>query len=178
MEIQQTINPRVKQIRSWTIEAPHPGLYDAFGFDPGTTNLGIAYQCGSWADLFQITIERSKDPIERMDDVGFLLWYLCVPNIEKKSRVQVVIEGAGYESSRYRQVELAEVRTTIALWFRTRKAKSILLPAPNTLRKVVFGSGKIKAHEYWDNSEIPNDALTALSCLCYAYQLDKGEITK
>lgn len=171
MEVTQIVNPRVKQIQAWMLDAPEVVYHDIFGFDPGTTHLGIAHHFGHIIDLFQVTLERSKDPLERMDDIGFLLSFLCERDFHSRYRRQVVIEYAGFEASQYRQVELAECRTTIALWFKTRGVSSILFPAPNTLRKAVFGSGKIKAHQYW-TSEIPPDALAALSCVYYANKLE------
>lgn len=139
----------------------------------------MAYQFNDELFLFQIDMERSKNPVLRMDDIGFLLCTFYKKLITSRWNIRVVIEGVGFGSSQYRQVELAEVRTTIALWFRTRKVdvESILLPAPNAIRKAVFGFGKTKAHQFWDNSEIPNDALTALSCLCYASIVNKGNET-
>jgi Holliday junction resolvasome RuvABC endonuclease subunit len=135
------------------------------GFDPGTTNLGIAViepEVNSHATLFQIKLVRRKDAIERMRGIQYLMWD-CINWLSYKYKA--VIEGASFGNP-YRQVELAEVRATIALWCLDR-GESMIIP-PNTIRKAVFGNGKIKAHEVWEN--LPPDAAAALSCAYYAVE--------
>lgn len=160
----------VKKIKSWEIEPPdllHP--FNIFmGFDPGTVNMGVACTYRDAIRLYQIEFERSKDPVERMRNIALTLDYIRVGIDLISFPAHVVIENAGYGSSQFRQVELAEVRATIVWWLLKRNIEDIKLIAPNSIRKQVFGNGKKMAHEFWDNSEIPNDALAALSCLYYA----------
>jgi Holliday junction resolvasome RuvABC endonuclease subunit len=129
------------------------------GIDPGTTNLGI---CVLWDqlkifDLYQIKIERDADPIQRIIDAQQIM-SACVTSYPYT--INVCIEGASF-GDRFRQVELAEQRASIALWALNRKFKVSIVP-PNTIRKKAFGSAKIKAHEVWTN--IPQDCAAALSC--------------
>lgn len=129
------------------------------GIDPGTTNLGICVLNDNLqiAELFQISIERDKNPINRIQHTQKIL-NECVRIVPYE--VYMIIEGASFGSN-FRQVELAECRTSAALWALDRKFKVQIIP-PTTIRKNVFGSAKIKAHEIWSN--IPSDCAAALSC--------------
>jgi hypothetical protein len=77
-----------------------------------------------------------------------------------------VIEGSSFGDN-FRQVELAEVRSSLAWWLMFNEIGDVQSIPPLSIRKTVFGSAKLKAQDVWD-TEIPNDALAALSCLYYA----------
>jgi len=76
---------------------------------------------------------------------------------------KMIIEGSAF-GARFRQVELGEARATMAIWGKDHRF-DVQIIAPNSIRKNVFGNGKIKAQEVW--SGLPNDALAALSCIYY-----------
>lgn len=158
------------------IEPPLP--YHSFktyvGFDPGTVHMGIAVTCSSDIYLYQVEMIRMKDTIRRILAVQHLLDILYGSLGVCDPYMSAVIEGSAF-SEHFRQTELAECRTGIALWLigKRHKESDVNIVNPLTIRKVVFGSAKLKAHDYWDNSEIPNDALAALSCLYYADELEK-----
>ena len=145
------------------IEVQHKGMF--LGFDPGTTHLGIAVidNCSLARTpdltLFQIELQRSDDPVTRTIGIYKLLshcvnWY-CYP-------MYACIEGASF-ADRYRQVELAEVRSAAMIWCDFHEFKTKVIP-PLVVRKEIFGNGRIKADQVWTN--IPADAANSLAC-CY-----------
>ena len=76
------------------------------------------------------------------------------------------VEGPGYMSSTYRQAELEDVRCATVLWKATNDyVGEIIVAPPNSIRKVVFGSGKIK--NPWKDLGIPDNAAAALGCALY-----------
>jgi hypothetical protein len=132
------------------------------------------------AVLWQITMERSDNALFRIMMVSTVLRQIFgKPNADPKQIV--IIEGASFGNN-FRQAELAEQRTAMALWFIPMTyygSRQIKFVPPTTIRKVVFGSGKIKAHEAWQlegipKSKQPNDALAALSCAYYG-MMKEGE---
>ena len=131
------------------------GLF--IGVDPGTVHLGICVLWETQVTLYQVTITRNDDPIQRIQDAQKVMTD-CVHAYPYLATV--CIEGASF-GDKYRQVELAEQRASIALWGLHRNFEVKIVP-PNTIRKKVFGNAKVKAHEVWDN--LPQDCAAALSC--------------
>ena len=131
----------------------------SIGLDPGTVNTGITLIDPTekyWA-CRQIKIKRDKNPVERIKTFFNLIDEIC-HTYEGMS--YMTIEGPAFSES-YRQVELAEVRTVAALWAIHLEAE-VQYYTPQTIRKRIFGDGKIKAHEFWTN--LPADAAASLSC--------------
>lgn len=157
MEIQKIKIPLPMPINSFAMSV---------GVDPGTVNLGIAVIEGHldvpYATLYQIKMERSNDPIERMKLAQEIMnqcvfWY--------HSPMIATIEGSAF-SSHFRQTELAEVRAAVALWC-VQRGFSTKIVNPGTIRKKVLGNGKALPHEVWtDLAETP-DAAQALACAYY-----------
>ncbi len=148
------------------IEVTREGMF--FGFDPGTTHIGIAVidTCKGNHDLtlFQINLERSDDAITRTIGMKKLIshcvnWF-CYPQF-------ACIEGASF-GDRYRQVELAEVRAAAVIWCYDHEFETRVVP-PLVVRKEVFGNGRTKANEVWTN--IPADAANALACAYFAVSI-------
>ena len=134
-----------------------------FGFDTGTTHVGMAQiePIHNTAKLWQITMHRIANTMSRI---------LAIQEILKNcdlyfpAKFDVIIEGSAY-SKAFRQSELAEIRTSAALYFE-RYGGQCYFVAPNSIRKQVLGNGRKKAHEFWQ-SEIGPDALAALACSYY-----------
>lgn len=136
-----------------------------FGVDPGTTHLGLAevWPNSIRHSLYQVTLERHSDPIQRMSNIGLILSTCFSAHSFKPT---MIIEGAAYGIP-YRQVELAEIRATAVCWCNWAMAEPKIVP-PSTIRKAIFGNAKIKTHEFWPElAEFP-DAAAALSCALYA----------
>lgn len=132
------------------------------GFDTGTTHVGFAIidPCQDTAVLHEISLNRVKDPMKRINAIQFILsdCEICFP-----ASYDVIIEGSAF-SKTYRQTELAEIRTSAALWFKRYGGRCRFI-SPMTIRKQVFGKGTLKAHDVWTGIE-PN-ALAALACAFY-----------
>ena len=135
----------------------------SIGIDPGSVHMGIAviegYLDKPYAILYQIKMERSGDPIERMKLAQEVMtrcvfWY--------HSPIVATIEGSAF-SKGFRQTELAEIRAAVALWL-VGKGFPTKMVNPMTIRKKVFGSAKVLPHEVWtDLANVP-DAAQALAC--------------
>lgn len=132
------------------------------GFDPGTTHVGIAAidPAQSNAKVIQIEMCRLPDP---MDRINAIQWILNDCQFILPAKFDVVIEAAAFDI-KGRQSELEQIRTSAALWFQ-RYGGQCYFAAPMTIRKYVFGNGRIKAHEVWEGLE--PDCLAALSCAYY-----------
>ena len=133
------------------------------GCDPGSVNMGIAiiegYLDNPYAVLYQIKMERSGDPIERMklvqDVMSQCIFYYREPMI-------ATIEGSAF-SKEFRQTELAEIRAAVALWLMGKGFPTAIVN-PMTIRKKVLGSAKLKPHEVWTDLAKTPDAVQALCC--------------
>jgi len=144
-----------------------PNLFARYiGVDPGTVNLGIASLDG-YADistiiLYQISMERDPLQINRIINARNLMIDLFD---NWNNLYRLIIEGSNFAG--YRQTELAEIRTAIALWgYDVYRTKAEFVP-PRSVRKLVFGTAKVRAHEYWENLKQWPDAAAALSIAYY-----------
>jgi Holliday junction resolvasome RuvABC endonuclease subunit len=132
------------------------------GIDPGTVNMGLAIihqYLYPFAELFQIKMERLPDAVDRIRNIQYLLDdYIHTFSFKPLA----VIEGSSFGNA-YRQVELAEIRASMVLWCLNKGMEVSIIP-PQSIKKKVFGSAKIKAHEEWKDLENYKDAAAALSC--------------
>lgn len=158
------------KIEKFNVEPPLPvtnyGTY--IGIDPGTVHLGVAIIDASSINikihLYEVTIERSKDAVERIQATKFILTDVFL-GIYLIGNPKMIIEGASYGNN-FRQVELAEQRATMVLWALEHGITPSLI-SPLSIRKKVFGSAKIKAEDKWKGLAPPN-ALSALACAYFA----------
>lgn len=142
------------------------------GIDPGIRNLGVSIiYPNTYGDIdkaqtyhiYMPSIDKSR-VVQGMGIFQSILASLCQYIIILGDDLDIIIEGAAY-SMKGRQVTMAYYRATAALYF-LKIGKEAKLVSPLTIRKGVFGSGKIKAKEEWTN--IPGDASAALACALYA----------
>ena len=149
-------------ITAFAVESPYPRPpITRYGFDPGTVNMGIA--CVNSIPnvtilLYQVKIKRGDTVLDRIlatQDIFTRCRMVIHPNAE------VVIEGASY-GAKFRQVELEDIRAAAVMWFHRYGIESHVVP-PNSIRKSVFGSGKIK--NPWSN--VSDDIAAALGCAFY-----------
>ncbi len=148
-------------IVDFEVESPYPLPNEMrIGVDPGTVNLGIAIVRPNDAvvKLYKITLKRHKKALLRLLDVqqvlGHIIGYFSENSI-------AIIEGASY-AARYRQVELAEVRAAMMLWFYKYNIEPHIVP-PSTIRKSTFGHGRMK--NPWSN--LDDDLAAAIGCAFY-----------
>ena len=149
------------KIEKWKSAYQSPKPETMFvGIDPGTSKLGIAVINETTINLFQVDIDRPKNPITRMKLMREI-FAKCVNSY--KYNTVLVIEGSAF-SKAYREAELSEVRAT-AVWWGLGNGFDVFMFQPNTIRKVVFGNGKTKAQDAWKS--LPPDAANALACAWY-----------
>jgi Holliday junction resolvasome RuvABC endonuclease subunit len=150
-------------ITAFAVESPYPRPdVIKFGIDPGTANMGVAFVhpiSNVTIMLYQIKMKRGDTLMDRVLSAQNMLTQ-CKLILQPSA--QVIIEGAGYMASHFRQVELEDVRVAVSLWFHRMGVKNYIVP-PNTIRKQVFGHGRIK--NPWSN--IPDDVAAALGCAYY-----------
>jgi hypothetical protein len=149
-------------ITAFEIEPPFPLPENTrFGIDPGTTNMGLAILYPNSVQLYKIKMIRLTKALDRMLEVQQMLtrcigWFGHKPS--------AIIEGASFGG--YRQVELAEIRAAIALWFHHHKVPVDIVP-PKRIRKASFGNGNIK--NPWDN--LDDDLAASLGCAYYSVNI-------
>src|SRR3989304_6247246 len=133
---------------------------ESVGLDPGTRHIGLAQITLKYAHLWELTIPRENITEGRLHQIWRILsQYLNDTKI-------FVIEGASY-ADKYRQVELQDIRCGATAWAMNRLGKiEVQIIPPLTIRKTVFGSGKIK--NPWKEIGIPDNAAAALGCALYA----------
>ena len=146
---------------AFEVESPFPLPNEMrIGVDPGTTKLGIAVvrPNNNIVKLYKITLKRHKKALLRLLAVQQVLGH-TVGHFGYNTIA--IIEGASYGAP-YRQVELAEVRAAMMLWFHKYNIEPHIVP-PSTIRKQVFGHGRTK--NPWDN--LPDDVSAAIGCAFY-----------
>jgi Holliday junction resolvasome RuvABC endonuclease subunit len=96
------------------------------GIDPGTKNLGIAVIKPEieFVTLYRCTLKRHKKALLRLLDVQQVLGDM-VGHFTPNSKA--IIEGASYGNF-YRQVEMAEQRAGMLLWFYKYGIEAELIP--------------------------------------------------
>ena len=135
------------------------------GIDPGTTHVGLAghFPQDEHLVLWEVKMTRQDTTEKRMMVFIDLLDYFVASEEIK----YITVEGAGYMSSQYRQVELEDIRCAAVVyknyWAEDYLADALYIVPPNSIRKVVFGSAKIK--NPWEG--IPDNASAALACALY-----------
>lgn len=162
------INKKFKyNIYEQKISPPFPILstHNVIGFDPGTAHLGIAMVWRTLVHLYEVEVERSMNPVERILATQAILSD-CVHMFDYAPTM--IIEGSSFGSN-YRNTELAEVRASAILWAVNHEVTPIVIPIM-TIRKAVFGNGRQKAEETW--KDLPPNAASALACAYYKLKTD------
>lgn len=147
---------------AFEVESPFPFPQETrFGIDPGTTKLGIAVvrPDRKTVKLYKITLTRHEKALNRLLNIQQVLSTTIGYHAPDS---KAIIEGASF-GAQYRQVELAEVRAAMLLWFHKYGIDAELVP-PLSIRKSVFGNGKIK--NPWNN--LQDDIAAALGCAFYS----------
>lgn len=155
------------------IKPPFPNVssQNVIGFDPGTTHIGVATLWRNVVHIYEVSLIRSPDPVQRILITQEVLNECChMFDYAPK----MIIEGSSFGSN-YRREELAEVRASAVLWAVSHKVIPIIVP-PLTIRKNVFGSAKTKAEETWD--DIPPNAASALACAYYELKVNSEPSVK
>lgn len=137
------------------------------GVDPGTKNLGLAFIQDNTAKIYEIELVKRDTSAHIIYGVWNLLdAFKIYPEL-------TIIEGASYNES-FGQVDLETVRSAVVGWFIMRNywnALTVKVVPPLTIRKIAFGSAKIK--NPWDN--LPDHAAAALGCALYG-EIHRGHL--
>lgn len=147
-----------------------PNNFLSIGIDPGTVNSGICIIEPFCTDirLYEIRSPRERTAVERVLKAKMILDTVIRWGTENFINPHFFVEGSAF-AMKYRQVELAEIRASYIDWAISKgfPKSNIRVISPSRIRKVLFGNGKIKAHEFWTNlSDLP-DACAALSIALY-----------
>lgn len=138
-----------------------------FGIDPGNTHMGLTVLPVSIVQptkCFEITFPSERMAISRVTQIRLALCdIISLTGQWDGFNILVSVEGSAY-SMPYRNTELAEARITAATWFldnyQLNQSNFIFIP-PLTVRKNVFGDGKIKAENTWP--QLKGDAASSLA---------------
>lgn len=135
----------------------------AIGIDPGDRNMGIAIVSPERnIRTYQIRFNDASDAVERI--IQTVSVTRAVLGEGGQNRIACV-ERAAF-SKPFGQVALAENRSAAIQALLMEGIDDIVVPAPGSIRLIVFGSGTIKAENIWP--ELGNDASSALACALYA----------
>ena len=148
-------------------EYPAPNSYTTFvGIDPGSRNMGLAVFHDLIGRAYDIKLAVTPDRISSMLLIQTVVNYLMEetwPDGYSRGRWLIWVEDAAF-GMKYGQVQLAESRAASMLYFASRCSKVTVIP-PASIRKMVFGDGRKKAHEVW--TEVSPNAAAAMSCAIY-----------
>jgi hypothetical protein len=138
---------------------PNDGI---MGIDPGN-KMGITCIYNNHIEDRIICVEAItttiKHPMERSNRVRRIVEEYCPGGL-----FSAFVENSAF-GARYGQTVLAENRLSAMIALQDMGASSITFAAPTSIRKVVFGSSKIKAESLW--KEIPPDAASSLAIAVY-----------
>ena len=146
------------------------------GIDPGSRNMGLTILSDTVSMSFEIKYPPEKDAVKRILKIytttKLCFYYVFDKGIKQK--ICAVIEGSSFGDP-YGQSTLADARTAAFLSIyeiadrEHYDCQAKYIP-PQSIRKQVFGSAKIKGEEVWKD-QLPPDAASSLVCaICAAFQ--------
>lgn len=138
------------------------------GIDPGDKNMGLTIlptHASNQVQCFEISFPSERLAIPRLVQIRLALLDIMSPILHSRAhyRMMIALEGSAY-SRRYRNTELAEARIVAAEWFMDNfdlTADDFIIITPQSIRKTVFGSAKIKAETQWP--QLKGDAASSLA---------------
>lgn len=142
-------------IRSWksyAILTHDPILpYGGIGVDPGI-NLGLSYVADQHT-AYTLSLSVDRGDVSSADLLGvFHRLPLLLPEGTEKV-VPVVVEGAAY-NARYGQPLLGAIRGVIIVGFSIAGYETVVEMPPLSIRKKVFGNGRVQPKDFWNIGEI------------------------
>lgn len=138
------------------------------GIDPGNKNMGLTALPVVGQTLiksYEICFPSERFAISRLVQIRLAISDIMYGTLHSRAHYKMLIalEGSAY-SMPYRNTELAEARITAAAWFMDNfqlTQDSFVFLTPQTVRKTVFGNGKIKAETLWP--QLKGDAASSLA---------------
>ena len=137
------------------------------GIDPGNAKLGLTFlnYHSEESECYEIKFTSERLAVQRAAQIRTTIsdtvfnQTLC----NFSGNLLIAVEGSAF-SMPYRNTELAEARIVEALWFVDNfhiPPENCVFIQPNTMRKQVFGNGKLRAEEQWP--ELEPDAASSLA---------------
>lgn len=150
------------------IPPQHSDWWDmVIGIDPGNKNMGLTILSNHivFVQCYEVTFPSERMVISRLIQIRLALSdIMCsIQQSRFHYKMLVVTEGSSY-GSRYRNTELAEARIVAVEWFLDNfdlSAKDFRIIPPQSVRKIVFGSAKIRAEDEWPS--LAGDAASSLA---------------
>lgn len=163
---QKISNPYTRSFRVVEGTLPQAIARPAWGVDPGV-NFGVTLLDGRQAFVFSGSLLKEDEP----GCYGRMAYSFLDALLDKYFRdgASLVVEGASY-GDQFGQVLLSEVRTGFYLAaVHHPGVDSVEITPPKTVRKKVFGDGKIKAPDEWPL--LNRNAADSLAIALYAAQV-------
>jgi len=132
----------------------------SIGIDPGK-NFGVSLLRHDFSMIMNGVLD---DSVYTLREMAFWMAQSLVQSTSPSLTVSIV-EGASY-GDRFGQVKLAEIRCGFELGF-SELGLPVVIVAPKTPRKTVFGNGDIVAMDVW--SQINHNASDALCLSLYPF---------
>ncbi len=151
------------------ISTPHTYI----GIDPGTRNLGLVFLQGSILYTARMVLAKYDNPVKRALNTQSAMEAIWneMPYLMGRQLKLCVIEGAAFKG--FREVEMAEQRIAMALYWHP-KCPTRIIP-PRSIRKEIFGNGKIKASDFWAE-DLDKHVADALACALLAMQFHEATL--
>lgn len=143
------------------------------GVDPGQRHMGMTHLFSDTAGLaWEIEFESFDTPLRRVIETAHLMNHLLHAYFQPGLKTLAVVENAAFGAP-FGQVPLAENRAAVIMELHEFGIDDILTIPPQSIRKEVFGSAKIRAEETWKEF-LPGNAASSLACALYG--LKKGAV--
>lgn len=158
--------------------APVFGEWDqVIGIDPGNKNMGLSIlKAQSYnIDCYEICFPSERMAVPRVVQIRLAMMTIFFSQtVRDDINTLICIEGSSF-GSRYRNTELAEARITAAVYCLDNlelTQNQFEFISPLKIRKLVFGSAKIKAEDTW--KELKPDAASSLAVAIAGLMLRQG----
>lgn len=165
------VGPIVIRRGQFKLSVIRPIKVTYLGFDPGEVNMGMAYfNPKGEGELWQVKFPSNCDSVKRIYNTESVMNFFLM-GLKDKLGSYSIVENASFGSP-FGQAALAENRTIIAHNLIEQGLDLAFIP-PLSIRKHVFGSGKIKAEDTWPELAYKghNDIASALACALCGYEM-------
>src|ERR1035437_5876149 len=147
--------------------APVFGAWDqVIGIDPGNKNMGLCVLRNTHLNIqcYEICFPSERMAVSRVVQIRLaMMTIFAEQDVKDDVNTLVCIEGSSF-GSRYRNTELAEARITAAVYCLDNlqlTQNQFEFISPLKVRKLVFGSAKIRAEDTW--KDMKPDAASSLA---------------
>ena len=132
------------------------------GIDPGSRNMGVAILLNKKVVVYEIKYPEKLQTVAILDTTRKVLLHLLSEYTIDYACVEGAAHGKGFGQAKLSESKSAAVMALLDM------SVQVIVAAPLSVYKEVFGSGKIKAKEYKPWNHIPKNSASALACAFYA----------